>query len=91
MSRILFNPPAPLAGQTITAEVFRCNPALDEPPRMQTYIVPAAGPVSVLTLLRTIQERIDPTLAFRNQQCNAGICNVCRQWQNGAPFFQRSE
>jgi succinate dehydrogenase / fumarate reductase, iron-sulfur subunit len=68
----------PVIGEPITAEVFRYDPTTDAEPRMQTYIVPYRRRMSIFTLLREIYETIDPTLAFRNQQCGRGICGTCR-------------
>ncbi|NPV74874.1 MAG: ferredoxin [Anaerolineae bacterium] len=65
-------------GKPITAEIFRFNPAVDEKPTMRTYVVPYRRRMSVFTLLREIYENMDPTLAFRNQQCGRGICGTCR-------------
>lgn len=64
-------------GEPITAEIFRFDPAVDAEPRMQTYIVPYRHRMSILTMLREIYEKQDPTLAFRNQQCGRGICGTC--------------
>ncbi|HCC78505.1 MAG TPA: hypothetical protein DEP80_02730 [Anaerolineae bacterium] len=65
-------------GEPITAEIFRFDPTKDSQPRMQTYVVPYTHRMSIFTLLREIYENIDPTLAFRNQQCGRGICGTCR-------------
>ncbi len=80
MSHILHPDPNnyPEIGKPITAEIFRFDPSVDSKPRMQTYIVPYRHRMSIFTLLREIYENIDPTLAFRNQQCGRGICGTCR-------------
>lgn len=65
-------------GEPITAEIFRFDPSVDDQPRMQQYIVPYKHRMSIFTLLREIYENIDPSLAFRNQQCGRGICGTCR-------------
>jgi succinate dehydrogenase / fumarate reductase iron-sulfur subunit len=65
-------------GDPIVAEIFRFDPSIDSEPRMQTYVVPYRHRMSILTLLREIYERQDPTLAFRNQQCGRGICGTCQ-------------
>jgi succinate dehydrogenase/fumarate reductase-like Fe-S protein len=79
MSHILRSNPneEPELGEPIIAEVFRFDPSTDTEPRMQTYVVPYTHRMSVLTMLREIYEKQDPTLAFRNQQCGRGICGTC--------------
>lgn len=66
-----------IIGEPIVAEIFRFDPSVDKEPRMQTYTVPYLHRMSILTLLREIYEKQDPTLAFRNQQCGRGICGTC--------------
>jgi succinate dehydrogenase/fumarate reductase-like Fe-S protein len=79
MSHILKSDPyaESIIGESVTAEIFRFDPAIDTVPRMQTYVVPYRHRMSILTLLREIYEKQDSTLAFRNQQCGRGICGTC--------------
>jgi succinate dehydrogenase / fumarate reductase iron-sulfur subunit len=67
----------PIIDEPITAEIFRYDPSKDEEPRMETYVVPYRYRMSIFTLLREIYEKMDSTLAFRNQQCGRGICGTC--------------
>ena len=67
----------PEIGERVIAQVYRFDPTRDEAPRFQEYSVPYRGRMTVQTLLREIYEHIDPTLAFRNQQCGRGICGTC--------------
>jgi succinate dehydrogenase/fumarate reductase-like Fe-S protein len=84
MSRILHDHPTPLEGTPTAVRILR-----SEPPGLQTYHVPLVEPVSILGLLRIIQEQFDATLAFRNQECNQGICGVCRMKIDFAPQQQQ--
>lgn len=62
---------------TITARVFRFNPDEDEKPRYDTFDVKADEEMSVLVLLKHIQEEIDPTLSFRSFCCGLQMCRSC--------------
>ena len=73
MSRILLEEPSRKGRQIITVNVLRHNPSTSTNPKLQQYEVPCDGPMSILTLLRQIHEHIDPSLAFRTQQCNQGV------------------
>jgi succinate dehydrogenase/fumarate reductase-like Fe-S protein len=68
----------PEIGAPIVVDIYRYDASLRQPHRIRQYIVPYRRRMSVLTLLREIYDRIDPTLAFRNQQCGRGICGTCR-------------
>jgi succinate dehydrogenase / fumarate reductase iron-sulfur subunit len=65
-------------GDPVTVEIYRFDPSRDSRPKMQRYVVPYYHRMSVFTLLREIYEHIDPTLAFRNQQCGRGLCGTCQ-------------
>ena len=65
-------------GDPVVADIFRYDPTEDPEPRIQRYVVPYNRRMSVLTLLREIYEKLDPSIAFRNQQCGRGICGLCR-------------
>lgn len=49
----------------------------------QTYTVPYDIRMNVLSMLHTIYENQDPTLAFRVPQCSRGICDNCQMRLNG--------
>ncbi|MEM2961820.1 MAG: 2Fe-2S iron-sulfur cluster-binding protein [Candidatus Bathyarchaeia archaeon] len=69
----------------ITAKVFRFDPTVDRAPRYETYRIPAEEPMTVLTILRFIRRRIDPTISFRDYICYKGICANCMVTVNGKP------
>jgi succinate dehydrogenase/fumarate reductase iron-sulfur protein len=65
----------------ITFHVQRNDPAagLSE---MQDFVVPVAGSLTVLEALFQIQEKQDPSLAFR-YCCRSSICGSCAMYING--------
>ena len=69
----------------ITARVFRFDPTIDRMPHYETYRVPAEEPMTVLTILRYIRRRVDPTISFRDYICYKGICANCMVTVNGKP------
>jgi|APSaa5957512622_1039677.scaffolds.fasta_scaffold307502_1 succinate dehydrogenase/fumarate reductase-like Fe-S protein len=78
MSRILHKQPRSPEGSLTSVHILRSDPLSGKSPALQTYQVALSEAVTALELLRIIYEQIDPTLAFRNQECNQGICGVCR-------------
>ena len=89
MSRILFERSSgdedKHALSYVRATIQRFDPQRPAGQRswQQTYHVALEKPISVFDLLHRIYTELDPTLAFRTQQCNQGICNVCRMKVNG--------
>jgi len=89
MSRILFERISGTEDQEtlsyVQATIQRYDPQRPAGQRswQQTYRVALDEPISVFDLLHRIYTESDPTLAFRTQQCNQGICNVCRMKVNG--------
>lgn len=67
----------------IMVKVFRYNPSADTCPRYETYRIPAEEPASVLSLLRYVRDKLDPTLAFRDYICYKGVCATCMMTVNG--------
>ncbi|MFH1646701.1 MAG: 2Fe-2S iron-sulfur cluster-binding protein [Chloroflexota bacterium] len=61
----------------ITASVFRYDPEQDSEPRYQEYQVKADEEMSVLVLLKHIQEETDPMLSFRSYCCGLQMCRSC--------------
>jgi len=55
----------------------------DKAQRIDTFEIPYAKSMTVLSMLRYINEHIDPTLAFRDYRCGRGVCNTCRVRVNG--------
>lgn len=80
MSHILREDPEDekVIGEPVVADICRYDPTEDLEPRIQRYVVPYNRRMSVFTLLREIYAKLDPTIAFRNQQCGRGICGSCR-------------
>jgi len=70
------------AAKTYRFEVFRYDAAAGDPPRFQTYQVESDGRESVLEALLRIQDRQDPSLAFR-YACRGAVCGSCAMAING--------
>ncbi|HEX78203.1 MAG TPA: hypothetical protein G4O03_07335 [Dehalococcoidia bacterium] len=68
---------------TITVEVLRFDPDIDPASRYQTYEIPTAARMGVLSILEYIYENLDSSLAFRNYYCYLGICGSCAVRLNG--------
>jgi len=62
--------------------IFRFDPAADERPRYQTYIVAAESTDKILDCLNRIRQDLDPTLAYR-ASCAHGICGSDAMVING--------
>jgi fumarate reductase iron-sulfur subunit len=69
---------------TITLQVARYQPGIDEAPRIQEYEVPLRADWAVLDGLNYIKDQIDGTLSFR-WSCRMGICGSCGMMVNGDP------
>ena len=63
--------------QDITAIVFRYDAESGGKPRYDEYRVDAAEEMTVLVLLNTIQQKMDPTLGFRSYCCGLQLCRSC--------------
>lgn len=61
----------------ITASVFRYDPEKDTKPYYDDYQIKADEEISVLVLLKRIQEDIDETLSFRSYCCGLQMCRSC--------------
>ena len=72
---------------TITASVFRFNPEKDQKPYFQEYSFQSAEEMSVLVLLKHIQEEQDATLSFRSYCCGLQMCRSCLMKINNARKF----
>ena len=62
----------------ITARVFRYDPDRDAQPRYDEYRIEAGEEISVLALLKHVQEEIDPTISFRSYCCGLQLCQSCQ-------------
>ena len=88
MSRILFEHPKETEDRDtasfVQVTIQRYDPQKPQGTQswQQTYNIVLDETISVFDLLQRIYAELDPTLAFRTQQCNQGICNVCRMKVN---------
>ncbi len=62
---------------SIVARIFRFNPEKDTQPYFQEYRVQSEEKMSVLVLLKNIQEEFDETLSFRSYCCGLQTCQSC--------------
>lgn len=69
---------------TITLEVFRYRPELEDEPVFQQYEVPLRKDWVILDALNYIKDQIDGTLSFR-WSCRMGVCGSCGMMVNGTP------
>jgi succinate dehydrogenase/fumarate reductase iron-sulfur protein len=78
-----------MAVRSIAVERF--NPDVDRGSYWETFSVDLADNLTILDVLLTIADAIDPTLAFR-RTCRSGICGACAGVVNDRPclFCQRS-
>ncbi len=70
--------------KTVTFEILRYNPEIDDTPRMETFEVPVTKGMTVLDGLHWIKENKDSTLAWRSS-CRMGVCGSCGMFINGYP------
>ena len=72
---------------TINASVFRFNPEKDRQPYFQEYNIQSDEEMSVLVLLKHIQEEQDATLSFRSYCCGLQMCRSCLMKINNIKKF----
>ena len=70
--------------ETITLEVTRYSPEIDEEPRSQPFEVPYREDWVILDALNHIKDQIDGSLSYR-WSCRMGICGSCGMMVNGEP------
>jgi fumarate reductase iron-sulfur subunit len=70
--------------ETITLEVARYSPELQDQPCFQTYEVPAHKDWVILDALNYIKDKLDGSLTYR-WSCRMGICGSCGMMVNGEP------
>jgi succinate dehydrogenase / fumarate reductase, iron-sulfur subunit len=70
--------------KTVTYEVLRYTPGVDNKPRLQEFSVPVTKGMTVLDGLTWIKEHLDRTLSWRSS-CRMGICGSCGMFINGLP------
>jgi succinate dehydrogenase / fumarate reductase iron-sulfur subunit len=61
----------------ITARIFRYNPEKDTRPYYDEYHLKDGEEMSVLVLLKRVQEEFDNTLSFRSYCCGLQMCRSC--------------
>ena len=71
---------------TITLQVTRYEPGVDEEPREQSYDVPMRAEWVVLDGLNYVKDRLDGSLSYR-WSCRMGICGSCGMIVNGEPVL----
>ncbi|PKH02269.1 succinate dehydrogenase/fumarate reductase iron-sulfur subunit [Psychromonas sp. MB-3u-54] len=69
---------------TITIDILRYRPEMDEKPFTQSYEVPYSADLSVLESLQYIKDHLDSTVSFR-WSCRMAICGSCGMMVNGVP------
>ncbi|ABM04966.1 succinate dehydrogenase subunit B [Psychromonas ingrahamii 37] len=69
---------------TITIDVLRYRPEMDEKPFTQSFEVPYSPDLSVLESLQYIKDHLDSTVSFR-WSCRMAICGSCGMMVNGVP------
>ncbi|MDH3365324.1 MAG: succinate dehydrogenase iron-sulfur subunit [Thermoplasmata archaeon] len=65
-----------MADEELTIKVQRCDPAVDNQPYWQKYVVKTRPAMTVLDALFEILNHQDGTLSFR-YCCRAGVCGSC--------------
>jgi fumarate reductase iron-sulfur subunit len=71
---------------TITLQVTRYEPGLDQEPTPQSFDVPMRSEWVVLDGLNYIKDRLDGSLSYR-WSCRMGICGSCGMLVNGEPVL----
>jgi succinate dehydrogenase / fumarate reductase iron-sulfur subunit len=66
----------------INVKIARSSVA-DEEKRIDTFAVPHAKAMTILSMLRYVNEHLDPSVAFRDFRCGRGVCNTCLVRVNG--------
>lgn len=64
------------ADASITLEVTRYDPDLDDEPRTQSFEVPLRKDWTVLDGLNYVKDSLDPSLSYR-WSCRMGVCGSC--------------
>ncbi len=77
-----------MADTTVPTEVVfrirRFDPTTDAEPHWEDYRFPCPPGTTVLEGLKTIKEKLSPTLAWRSS-CRMGVCGSCGMFINGSP------
>ena len=70
--------------QTITLEVMRYRPGVDEQPWPQAFQIEWTQDMSILDALALIKDDFEPELAYR-WSCRMEVCGSCGMVVNGEP------
>jgi len=55
----------------------------DEEKKIDSFEVPHAKAMTILSMLRYVNEYLDSSVAFRDFRCGRGVCNTCLVKVNG--------
>jgi fumarate reductase iron-sulfur subunit len=75
-----------MAGDTVTLEVRRHRPELEDEPSWQSYEVPRRREWMVLDALNYVKDNLDGSLSYR-WSCRMGVCGSCGMTVNGEPVL----
>lgn len=70
--------------KTMTVEVLRYNPEVDNEPYLKSYQVPYDEQTSLLDALGYIKDELEPELSYR-WSCRMAICGSCGMMVNNKP------
>ncbi|TMA59560.1 MAG: succinate dehydrogenase/fumarate reductase iron-sulfur subunit [Deltaproteobacteria bacterium] len=73
-----------MAEPSITLEIFRYRPEVEQEPTFQRYTVPYRADWVVLDALNYLKDQVDGTLSYR-WSCRMGVCGSCGMMVNGTP------
>lgn len=59
------------------------SPVTEEGNNLDSFEVPHAKAMTILSMLRYVNEHLDPSVAFRDFRCGRGVCNTCLVRVNG--------
>ncbi len=66
----------------VNVKIARSSVA-DEEKKIDIFEIPHAKAMTVLSMLRYVNEHLDPSVAFRDFRCGRGVCNTCLVKVNG--------
>jgi fumarate reductase iron-sulfur subunit len=73
-----------MAEPSITLEIFRYRPEVEQEPTFQSYTVPYREDWVVLDALNYLKDQVDGSLSYR-WSCRMGVCGSCGMMVNGTP------
>src|SRR5438876_3139294 len=73
-----------MAEPSITLEIFRYRPEVEQEPTFQRYTVRYHADWVVLDALNYLKDQVDGTLSYR-WSCRMGVCGSCGMMVNGTP------